>query len=83
MLALLASAIIGFGWVQPGFMPESARPQFVVDMYLPQGSDIKETAAELAKMSEYVQGREGVTHVSSFVGQGGLALYADLQPRRS
>src|SRR5699024_8395258 len=61
MLALLASAIVGFGWVQPGFMPESARPQFVVDMYLPQGSDIHETATELAEMSEYVQHRDGVT----------------------
>lgn len=80
MLALLASAIIGFGWVQPGFMPESARPQFVVDMYLPQGSDIKETAAELAEMSEYVQNREGVTHVSSFVGQGGLRFMLTYSP---
>lgn len=80
LLALLAGAIFGFGWVQPGFMPESARPQFVVDMYLPQGSDIKETAAELAEMADYVEEQEGVTHVTSFVGQGGLRFMLTYSP---
>ncbi|MBO1518952.1 efflux RND transporter permease subunit [Oceanisphaera pacifica] len=80
LLALLAGAIFGFGWVQPGFMPESARPQFVVDMYLPQGSDIKETAAELAEMADYVEQQEGVTHVTSFVGQGGLRFMLTYSP---
>ncbi|MGB5855274.1 MAG: efflux RND transporter permease subunit, partial [Oceanisphaera sp.] len=80
LLALLAGAIFGFGWVQPGFMPESARPQFVVDMYLPQGSDITETAAELAGMADYVQSQDGVSHVTSFVGQGGLRFMLTYSP---
>ncbi|WP_417614052.1 efflux RND transporter permease subunit [Oceanisphaera sp.] len=80
LLALLASAIFGFGWVQPGFMPESARPQFVVDMYLPQGTDINETKAELAEMGKYVQGKDGVDHVTSFIGQGGLRFMLTYGP---
>ncbi|MDT8439299.1 MAG: efflux RND transporter permease subunit [Wenzhouxiangellaceae bacterium] len=72
LLLLLAAAVIGFGKVPPGFMPESTRPQFVVDFYLPQGTDITETAAELARAERYVLALSGVEHVSSFIGQGAL-----------
>lgn len=80
LLAMLFGAIVGFGWVQQGFMPESARPQFVVDMYLPQGADIGETEAELSAMGQYVQGREGVEHVTSFIGQGALRFMLTYGP---
>ncbi len=80
LLTLLVSSIIGFGWVKPGFMPDSARPQFVVDMYLPQGSDITETEAELAEMGRYVQDKDGVEHVTSFIGQGGLRFMLTYSP---
>jgi multidrug efflux pump subunit AcrB len=33
LILLLVAAVGGFGLVPPGFMPESARPQFVVDLY--------------------------------------------------
>ena len=80
MLGLLVSAIFGFNWVKPGFMPDSARPQFVVDMYLSQGSDIRETAQELERMAEHVQDKEGVTHITRFVGQGGLRFMLTYSP---
>ena len=80
LLLLLGSALFGFAFVTPGFMPESARPQFVVDIYLPQGTDIRTTAAELEKAREHVSGKPGVRHVSSFVGQGGLRFMLTYSP---
>lgn len=80
LLALLAAAVVGFGHVPPGFMPESARPQFVVDVSLPQGTDIEVTAAELAKMEQHVRNKDGVTHITSFVGQGGLRFMLTYSP---
>jgi multidrug efflux pump subunit AcrB len=80
LLALLAAAVGGFGFVPPGFMPESARPQFVVDMSLPQGTDIGATAAELEKAEEHVRSRPGVTHITTFVGQGGLRFMLTYSP---
>jgi multidrug efflux pump subunit AcrB len=80
LLALLGSAVYGFGFVTPGFMPESARPQFVVDLYLPQGTDIESTAAELAKAEAYVLEQPEVTHVSTFVGQGALRFMLTYSP---
>jgi len=80
LLALLVAAVLGFGYVPPGFMPESARPQFVVDLFLPQGTDIEVTAAELAEVETHVRGKRGVTHVTSFVGQGGLRFMLTYVP---
>ena len=86
LLALLAAAVVGFGYVPPGFMPESARPQFVVDMYLPQGTDIEVTADEAGRAEAYVLEQPGVTHVSTFIGQGALRFmltYAPEDPNSS
>jgi multidrug efflux pump subunit AcrB len=65
-------ASVAFGFVPPGFMPDSARPQFVVDLYLPQGTDI-DTTAEVVAAAEAGARQAGVTHVTSFIGQGGCA----------
>ncbi|MFU8763074.1 MAG: efflux RND transporter permease subunit [Haliea sp.] len=80
LVALLAAGIFGFSLVPPGFMPESARPQFVVDLYLPQGTDIQVTAAELARAEEYVRSKPGIDHVTSFIGQGGLRFMLTYSP---
>lgn len=80
LLALLFAAVLGFGAVPPGFMPESARPQFVVDLDLPQGTDIAVTAAALAKAEAHVRGKPGVTHITSFIGQGGLRFMLTYVP---
>jgi multidrug efflux pump subunit AcrB len=80
LLALLLAAVLGFGAVPPGFMPESARPQFVVDLFLPQGTDIEVTAAELAEVEAHVRGKPGVTHATGFVGQGGLRFMLTYVP---
>lgn len=80
LLALLVAGVAGFGLVPPGFMPESARPQFVVDLYLPQGTDIAVTAAELQKVEASVRAKPGVTHATSFVGQGGLRFMLTYAP---
>lgn len=80
LLGLLASAIFGFRWVQPGFMPDSARPQFVVDVYLPQGTNIETTAEELGLLADLVAQQEGVTHITRFIGQGGLRFMLTYSP---
>lgn len=80
LLVLLVGAVVGFGRVPPGFVPESTRPQFAVDMYLPQGTDIERTAAELAEADAFVRSKPGVGNVTSFVGQGGLRFMLTYAP---
>ena len=46
-------------FVPPGFMPESQRPQFVVDVYLPQGSDIRRTENVVSMIESDIKQKPG------------------------
>ena len=70
MIVMLAAAILGFGKVEQSFFPDSTRPQFQVDFWLPQGTHIYDTEREVEKAEAYLQSLEGVTAVYTSVGQG-------------
>ena len=72
MVFLLAASIFGFRFVSQSFFPDSTRPAFLVDYWLPQGTHIERTSEDLRKFERFVGGLPGVSGVSSFVGQGGL-----------
>jgi multidrug efflux pump subunit AcrB len=80
LLAMLALAVFGLRYVPPGFMPDSARPQFVIDYWLPQGTDITETARQVREVEEMVRARPGVSAVTSFIGSGGLRFMLTYSP---
>lgn len=72
VVALFASAIAMFSMVPPGFFPNSTREQFVIDYFLPQGTDISRTQADLMKIDTHVRGLDGVTGTNLAVGSGHL-----------
>lgn len=80
LLLALGSAIAAARLIPPGFMPDSERPQFVVDLFLPQGTDIERTAERLAQIEQWVAARDGVTHTSGFVGGGALRFMLSYAP---
>ncbi|MBY5948357.1 efflux RND transporter permease subunit [Photobacterium rosenbergii] len=80
LVALLAVSVYGLRYVPPGFMPESQRAQFVIDVYLPQGSDIQRTERFVANIEADVKAKEGVTNITSFIGGGGLRFMLTYAP---
>ena len=54
------------------FFPDSTRNQFYVDYWLPEGTHIRDTAADVTEIEEWVRGLDGVTSAVSFVGRGAL-----------
>lgn len=80
LIIILFSAIYGVRYIPPGFMPESQRAQFVIDVYLPQGSDIKRTEQTIEQIEQDVKQKEGITNVTSFVGGGGLRFMLTYSP---
>ncbi|WP_298970993.1 efflux RND transporter permease subunit [uncultured Roseobacter sp.] len=72
VVALFASAIASFSLVPPGFFPSSTRAQFVIDYFLPQGTDIAQTEADLLEIDAHVRGLENVTGTNMAVGSGHL-----------
>ncbi|EKF6712815.1 efflux RND transporter permease subunit VexD [Vibrio cholerae] len=80
LLGTLVAAVWGAQFIPPGFMPESQRPQFVVDVYLPQGSDIRRTEQVVANIEKDVAQKEGITNITSFIGGGGLRFMLTYSP---
>ncbi len=82
VIGLFVLSTANFGKVEQSFFPNSTRPQFMVDYWLPQGTHIDRTTADIVKIEEYVAGLEGVTHVSSVIGAGALRFLLTYVPEK-
>src|SRR5215468_10806870 len=81
-IAAFVASLAGFGKVKQQFFPSPDRPQFMVDVFLPAGTHIRETEAFAGDVQRYLQARSGVTHVTSFIGSGGLRFLLVYSPER-
>ncbi|WP_254981976.1 efflux RND transporter permease subunit [Rhodopseudomonas palustris] len=82
-VAAFALSLVGMGFVQQQFFPSSDRNELIVDWNLPQNSSIAETSAQMAQFErEALQGKDGIDHWSTYVGQGAprFVLSFDVQP---
>lgn len=83
IVAIFAGSLWGFGYVKQSFFPDSTRPQFTVDFWLPQGTHIDETVRAAAEAEDYLLGLEESTHVSTLVGAGGLRFLLTYAPEKT
>jgi multidrug efflux pump subunit AcrB len=81
-VSAFVASLYGFTKVKQSFFPPATRPQFMVDIFLPAGTDVRETEAFAGAAQQYLQGRPGVKHVTSFVGSGGLRFLLVYSPER-
>ncbi len=82
VVGMFVAAIVGFGYIDQSFFPPSTRPQMMVDVWLPQGTHIDETTARVTAVETYLMEQEGVTNVTSLVGQGGLRFLLTYTPEK-
>ena len=82
VVGLLMISLWGFISVDRAFFPPSTRPQFMVDIWLPQGTHIDETARKVKQVEKFALGLEGVTHVTSMVGKGALRFLLPYSPEK-
>ena len=67
---LFCIALIGFGAVKSGFFPDANTPIFFVDLWEPEGTDIRKTREDALRISHFVQQQEGVMRASTVIGGG-------------
>jgi multidrug efflux pump subunit AcrB len=77
---MFLAAVFGFRHVTQSFFPPATRPQFLVDVYLPTGVHIRESEAFAETVQRFIQAQPGVTHVTSFIGGGGLRFLLVYSP---
>jgi len=82
VVGVFALAVYGFGFVEQSFFPPSTRPQFMVDFWMPKGTDIDETSRKASEVEQFLMAKEGVTHVTSLIGQGALRFLLTYTPEK-
>ncbi|MDV7104570.1 efflux RND transporter permease subunit [Vibrio sp. TH_r3] len=83
MVGLLVVAVAGFGMVKQQFFPPSNTPMFYIDMWMPEGTDIRETLQETKKVEKYIRSKDNVEFVSTTTGQGLQRFALTYQPEKS
>jgi len=82
-LSLLVAAVIGFGKVKQVFFPPSNTPIFLVDLWQPEGTDIRHAAEDAVALMNYITSLDGVSHVTSTSGRGADRFMLTYQPEKS
>lgn len=69
---LFAVSVWGFQFVKSGFFPASTTPQIVVDYWLPEGTDISQTKADILKIEAELATMDGIADIQTLIGKGAL-----------
>ncbi|MDX1677017.1 efflux RND transporter permease subunit [Arsukibacterium sp.] len=80
---LLLAAVVGFGQVKQVFFPPSNTPVFLVDLWQPEGTDIRYASEEAVQLMNYLTTLDGVSHVTSTSGRGAERFMLTYQPEKN
>lgn len=79
-LGLFFSAVMGMGFVQQQFFPNSDRPEVIVDISLPPGSAYSTTENTVKKIEQALSKEPLAKIVTSYIGQGMLRFVLSTNP---
>jgi multidrug efflux pump subunit AcrB len=71
-VGLFVVSVWGFQFVKSGFFPSSTTPQIVVDYWLPEGTDISQTKADILEIEQQLSTYSNVSDVQTLIGEGAL-----------
>jgi multidrug efflux pump subunit AcrB len=83
----LISSIVGMGHVKNVFFPASNTPMFFVDVWMPEGTDIKATEAQLSRieqdlLSQQAKTDSGLLNITTVIGQGAQRFVLPYTPEK-
>jgi multidrug efflux pump subunit AcrB len=84
MVGVLVFGFWLFSLAPQQFMPESDRPQIMVDVLLPAGYGIRESDRQIRALADWLENDERypeVTQTLSYVGNGGVRFFVTISPR--
>ncbi len=83
MVGLLMVGVWLFGMVPKQFMPESDRPQILVDVKLPAGYGIRESDRRIRALAAWLEDESQnpeVVQTLTYVGSGGVRFFVTIAP---
>ncbi len=84
VLGIVAIVACGplFKQVPQQFFPSAERDQFVIDVWMPQGSRIEATDAAIQRIETELAGRADIAQYASFIGQSAPRFYYNVNPQQ-
>ena len=83
VIGMFILSIWGYGLVKQAFFPPSTTPIFLIDLWMPQGTDIRDTASVAGKVEQELLDYETVDHVTSTIGKGAQRFMLTYNGERS
>ncbi|WP_086934400.1 efflux RND transporter permease subunit [Agarilytica rhodophyticola] len=83
MFGLLVSALIAFTNVKQAFFPDSSLPMFLVDYWLPEGSSIQSTEADIKSLEKALLNIPEIKQVTATIGQGAQRFMLTYTPEKT
>jgi len=78
-VAMFAAGIAGLGKVQQQFFPDSSRPEILVDLWLPEGSTLRESEVVARRFEARMMKEPDMATVTTWVGSGVPRFYLPLE----
>ncbi|KAB0303359.1 efflux RND transporter permease subunit [Vibrio fortis] len=79
----LGASVYGFGFVKQAFFPSSTTPMFQVDVWMPEGTDIRATNTKLKVLENWLSEQEEVEHITTTAGKGLQRFMLTYAPEKS
>ena len=73
-------SVVGMGFVQKQFFPNSDRPELLVEVYEPEGTAIGVTQGTVARIEAALRKESRAEIVTSYIGQGAARFFLSLSP---
>ncbi|EOK5695075.1 efflux RND transporter permease subunit VmeI [Vibrio parahaemolyticus] len=79
----LGASVYGFTLVKQSFFPSSTTPLFQLDVWLPEGTDIRATNDKLKELESWLAEQEHVDHITTTAGKGLQRFMLTYAPEKS
>lgn len=83
LVIALGGSMYGFTKVKQSFFPSSTTPIFLVDVWMPEGTDIRSTNDTLKELEEWILEQEHIDHVTTTAGKGLQRFMLTYAPEKS
>ncbi|ENY8013072.1 efflux RND transporter permease subunit [Vibrio fluvialis] len=83
LVAALVVSLYGFTNVKQMFFPSSTTPIFMVDVWMPEGTDIRATNDKLKELEHWLKGQNETEAVTTTAGRGLQRFMLTYEPEKS
>ena len=77
-LASFGGSIVAFGFIPQNFFPQSSRPEILVDLWLPEGTSIREVEAQTKALETRMMDDPDKVFIASYIGEGAPRFFLPL-----